>query len=341
MYQTARWEQEDSSFAVGFATDDPMNIQGFHSPNLLVIITEAHAVAQPQIDAIKRLNPSRLLLTGNPFSAAGEFYEAFSQKADLYATLRMSALDTPNVIEGHEVIPGMMTREQLDAARRDWGEQSPLYRAYAYGEFADTTDGVVPLSWVTACQDSSQIVNGHLEPSELGVDVGAGGDDTSVRHRLGSKAGKSWSGKTPRPEEACSLVMQALQETGATRVKVDSIGVGWGLIGMLRMLRPDVEVLGVNVGEASTDRERFPKLRDQLWWEVGRELSQTRAWDLSDVDSQTIAQLTAPTYHRTVGNQIKVEAKEETKRRLGRSPDQADALLLAYYQAPTIGIWSL
>jgi len=333
----ARWEQGDDQFAVGFATNDPYNIQGFHSPNLLVIITEAHNVPQPHIDAIKRLNPTRMLLTGNPFASAGEFFDAFNTKADMYHSIHISGMDSPNVIEGREVVPGLLTLEQIETAKRDWGEESPMFRAYAYGEFADSDEGVVPLSWAVACRDLP--LNGYV-PNELGVDVGAGGDDTSIRHRLGRRAGRKWSGKTPNPEDACSMVVQAIDATGATKVKVDEIGVGWALVGMIRRERPGVDVVGVNVAEKSTD-SMFPILRDQLWWEVGRELSRTQAWDLTECDAATIAQLTAPTFKRTLGNQIKIESKSETKKRLSRSPDDADALLLAFYEAPGIGVWSL
>lgn len=333
----ARWEQGDDEFAVGFATDDPYNIQGFHSPNLLAIITEAHNVAQGHIDAIKRLNPACMLLTGNPFASAGEFFDAFHTKVDQYQGIHVSGLDSPNVIAGRTVVPGLITLEDIENAKRDWGEDSPMFRAYAYGEFADVEDGVVPLSWAHACRNLP--LNGTV-PNELGVDVGAGGDETSVRHRLGRRAGRKWSRKTPDPEDACGLVVQAIDETGASIVKVDEIGIGWALCGMIRQQRPGVEVIGVNVGEAATDA-MFPRFRDQLWWEVGRELSRTKAWDLTECDAATIAQLTAPTFKRTLGNQIKVESKDETRKRLARSPDDADALLLAFYEAPGIGVWSL
>jgi hypothetical protein len=89
-------------------------------------------------------------------------------------------------------------------------------------------------------------------------------------------------------------------------------------------------VVGVNVGEASTDPARFPKLRDQIWWEVGRELSQSGGWDLSELDDETIGQLIAPRWSPDSSGRVKVEPKEKTRERIGRSPDDADALLLAF-----------
>ena len=75
-------------------------------------------------------------------------------------------------------------------------------------------------------------------------------------------------------------------------------------------------------------------MRDQIWWEIGRELSEHKAWDLSGIDDDTIAQLTAPKYKLDSRGRVKVEPKADTRERLGRSPDDADALLLAYYEPP-------
>ena len=87
----------------------------------------------------------------------------------------------------------------------------------------------------------------------------------------------------------------------------------------------------MNVSAASTTPKRFPKLRDQLWWECGRELIISRAVDLTALDDATISQLCAPTWASDSAGRIKIEAKAETKKRLKRSPDDADAWLLAYY----------
>ena len=62
MFKTSRYEVDDRTFAIGFATNSPYNLQGFHSPNLLVVITEAHAVSDGDMDGLRRLNPARLLM---------------------------------------------------------------------------------------------------------------------------------------------------------------------------------------------------------------------------------------------------------------------------------------
>ncbi len=127
-----------------------------------------------------------------------------------------------------------------------------------------------------------------------------------------------------------------LGEWGTERAKIDVIGIGWGVYGRLRELRGQThkaQVVPVNFGARSSNQKRFANLRAEVWWEIGREYSRTRRWDLSEVDDDVIAELTEPKYEIMDSyGKIKIEAKDEIRARLGRSPDDADALLLAFYE---------
>ncbi len=142
MFATPMWKLDADSFATGFATDKPENIFGFHSPNLLVIVTEAHNVEQSHLDAIKRLNPSKVLLSGNAFTNAGDFYDSHHGKPGYYP-IHISAFDTPNVQQKRLVIPGLVTWEDVEERKRDWGVDSPLYKSAVLAEFPDTPEGAV------------------------------------------------------------------------------------------------------------------------------------------------------------------------------------------------------
>jgi hypothetical protein len=222
-------------------------------------------------------------------------------------------------------------------------------------------DGVVLTSDIRACQyldeDERPALPTHVERDRmsgtteivadydvcLGVDVGAGGDETVIRERLGIRAGQTWRARTPESTQAVELVMRAVRECMPDRINVDVIGVGWGIVGRLKELVREagpgdplyrVRIDGVNVGASPRDKARFAKLRDELWWVAGRELIQSGAMDLTDLDETTIGQLISPRYSIDAGGRVKIEAKADTRKRIGRSPDDADALLLAYYQGP-------
>jgi hypothetical protein len=335
------------------ADTDPAAFQGIHARHTLVILDEACGIPEAIWTAANSLvanEHGRMLAIGNP-DDPGSYFAKVCQPDSGWHVISIDAFETPN-FTGEQVPDDL--RELLvspiyeQEMRTEFGEDGATYLSKVRGRFpSDNPDGVVPLSWVRKCQPDRDNIAANLPaekaytpeqllPVELGVDVGAGGDETVIRERRGMVAGRTWRYKTPDSTQASGYVVQAINETGATRVKVDVIGVGWGIVGRVKELKPEhgADVVGVNVGQASTDPKRFPKLRDQLWWDVGRKLSQDNAWDLSAVDETTVAQLIAPTWKPDSSGRHQIEKKVDTKQRLKRSPDDADALLLAYYTAP-------
>jgi hypothetical protein len=332
------------------ADTDPTAFQGIHARHVLVLIDEACGVPEAIFLAGNSLaanEHSRILAIGNPDDPAAHFKRVCEPGSDWHV-IQIDAFESPN-FTGEPIPDGLrdllISPVYVKELARDVGEDSPVYLSKARGQFpSDAPDGVVPLSWVRACQNiEKDYAPDDLLPVELGVDVGAGGDETVIRERRGRLAGRTWRYRTPDSTQAAGYVRQAIDATGATRVKIDVIGIGWGVVGTLKEQHEreehGAEIVGVNVGQASTDPKRFPKLRDQLWWEVGRELSQQKAWDLSSVDETTVAQLTAPTWKPDSSGRHKIEPKAATRARLKRSPDDADALLLAYYVPPALPGW--
>jgi hypothetical protein len=326
---------------------DPAAFQGIHAKFVLVILDEAAGVAQPLWDAAISLTSneaSRILAIGNPDDPGSYFARVCAPGSgwyvigiDAFASPNFTSEDVPDDLRQLLVSP-VWVQERAE----EWGVDSPLYVAKVRGQFPETaTDSVVPLSWVRACQRDPlspelQATWTREAPVELGLDVGAGGDHTVIYARLGARAQLVWRGQTPDSMEVAGRVIEAIRATQATKVKVDVVGIGWGVEGRLQELRKQgvhrAEIVPLNVGQAPSDPSRFVKLRDELWWEVGRELSRTQGWDLRAVDDVTIGQLIAPRYGLDSSGRIKVEPKDETKVRLGRSPDDADALLLAFYE---------
>ncbi len=128
---------DEGRFALGFSTNNALNIQGFHSEQLLVVVTEAHAMPQLHMDAVKRLQPERLLLVGNALSRDGEFYESHHAKRGLYHRMAISAFDTPNFTGEDGGRRGMITPEYVEEYALDYGVDHPLYAASVLAQFPD------------------------------------------------------------------------------------------------------------------------------------------------------------------------------------------------------------
>ncbi|MFE7930740.1 hypothetical protein ACFU6S_18755 [Streptomyces sp. NPDC057456] len=348
------WKLGKQLVAFGRKPSDynPHAFQGIHAKYVLVVIDEACGVTKQFWTAAMSIATGehcRILAIGNP-DDPGSHFARVCQAGSRWNTIHISTFDTPN-FTGEEVPddlkPMLVGQSYVDEMREEFGETSPTYISKVLGEFPnEAEDGVVRLSAVRAChaeRENKRPLDEQV-PIELGIDMGAGGDETVIRERRGMVVGRRWGFREKDPVKATAKLLEIIQQVKPAAVKIDSIGIGWGIAGTLREkgLKGEHQavIIPVNVSEATTEPGKFPRLRSEIWWRIGRQLSEDRAWDLSELEEkdreQLVTQLTAPKYSIDAAGRIVVEPKEETKKRLGCSPDDADALNLAFY-TPTGG----
>jgi hypothetical protein len=320
---------------------DPDSFQGFHAPFMLVVIDEACGVEGlwEAAESMVANENGRILAIGNPTDPTSTFAQ-ICKPGSGWNVIHIDALETPNFtgeqIPKH-IADGLVSKIYEEEIRTKYGVDSPVYISRVRGRFPeDASDGVIPFSWVKACQKLDvDLSQGDVE---LGMDVGASeaGDPTVIREWLGNKAGRTWEVRTSDPESIVGFAVQKINDTGAKRIKVDVIGIGFGIAGWIEKEgsagNHNASVVKINVAERPLnpkDRKRFKNKRAQMWW-MGRELSQgpNPGWDLSNVSDECLAQLIAPRYEINSAGQIVVEDKDEIRKRTGRSPDDAEALLL-------------
>lgn len=338
-------DEELVAFGRKPADADESAFVGIHAPYVLCVIDEACGVPESLwvgAEAITTGPWCRILAIGNPDNSATQFFKV-SQPGSGWHSVRISAFDTPNFTGEpvpERVAVSLISKEWADEKKMEWGENNALYNSKVLGEFTlDSADTVVRSSDVATCRidTEAKYSPAELSPVELGVDVGGGLDETVVRERRGVLAGREWRIRSDRPEKIAPLVLKAIRESGATVVKIDSIGVGFGAIGELRNAAKRGEhsarIVGVNVSENPRDKKKFANLRAEMWWTIGRELSAQGGWDLSKMDNGdiTAAQLLVPRWDLDTKGRIIVEPKDKIRERIGRSPDNADALLLAFF----------
>ena len=184
-----RLETSDGRFALGLSADSDEEFQGFHSPNMLIVVDEAEGVEDTIYEAIEAIMTSencRLLLIGNPTTMSGSFRRAFYEDTGLYHTITISALESPNVKNGRVGIRGLATRRWVDERKKVWGEENPIYQARVLGEFPDQgEDTLIALSWIEAAAKREPVRPdaedaSPSDPVVLAVDVARFGSDKSV-----------------------------------------------------------------------------------------------------------------------------------------------------------------
>ena len=134
-----RFEIAGDRFALGLSTDEADQFQGFHSPNMLIVVDEAEGVSESiyeAIDAVMTSGNCKLLLIGNPTSDSGSFRRAFHEDRRIFRNITISALESPNVQHQQVIIPGLTTREWVEERAAIWGEENPMYQARVLGQFS-------------------------------------------------------------------------------------------------------------------------------------------------------------------------------------------------------------
>jgi len=332
--------------------------QGFHDDFILFVVDEATGVSPTIMKGIKACITSenaRLLLIGNPTDADSEFARYFAK--DNVAKFKTTAFDTPNFtafgitvedirkdtwrekITGPLPRPYLVTPEWVADIYEDVGgnEEDPYWVSRVMAEFPTESEStLIPLKWIEAAQERELPPS---EPNELGVDVARSGVDESViAHRQGPRCRILLAKRGLETMGLTGEVVNARRETGATVSKVDVIGIGAGVVD--RLAEQDEPVDGVNVGEASDEPERFANKRAQFFWAL-RERFRDGDADIDPNDAKLAAQLGSVRYKYDSRGRLLIEKKEDAKKRGVKSPDRADATMLAYappHEGPAV-VW--
>lgn len=329
----------DGREIIGFTTKEPEKMAGFSGAHLLFILDEASGIPEAIFEAIEgnRAGGAKILLLSNPTQTSGEFYESHTKKRAFYHCLRISSEESPNVT-GEANVPGLATKAWIDEKVREWGRDSPLFSVRIGGDFpTQSTNAVVGLGLVLSAVARWEETEAEGE-LEFGLDVARSGEDESVLYaRRGNKALAPYAWRGLDGIELANEVLKVVRELRLSpreipRVKVDANGVGASPYDALSR-SSEVETIAVMTAEASSDAETYSNLRAQIAFGLAAWIKEGGA--ISD-HAQTQADLVAPKYAFDVRNRLKIESKEELKKRLGRSPDYGDALALAVYSPPRL-----
>ena len=306
--RTARAEQPDA-------------LQGIHSDHVLLIVDEAAAVAEPVYEAASSSMTSEhacMILLGNPTSTSGYFYETFHRLSDDWTNFHVSCFDSSRSDKNYPIEMAAM-----------YGEESNQYRTRVLGEWAkDDVDSWLSTELVAGAVLRDVEVNPDAEVV-WGLDVARYGQDSSALcKRKGNHIVEEI--KTWRHIDLMELAGNILVEYEETKdsekpveIMVDSIGLGAGVCDRLR--EENIPARGVNVSE-SPSSSKYLNLRAELWGKT-KEWFEQRDVRIPD-DRKLISELSVPRHSYSSRGKLKIESKEEIKRRGLSSPDLADALIM-------------
>lgn len=314
------------SFAVARTSrrENPESLAGFHSPHMLFVVEEASGVPNVIFETASgalSTPGAKIIMCGNPTRSDGYFYDAFHSDREKWHCITVSCE------EGEYVDPKFIA-EMADK----YGAESNVFKVRVLGEFPTQSDDVLlPLHLIEDAV-TRDVEAGPTTPVVWGLDVARfGGDRSALAKRQGNvlvEPIKTWQNK-----DLMELAGIVLSEYDAVpysmrpqAIYIDAIGLGAGLADRLREL--DMPAVAVSVSETASLKDRFNRLRDELFWSC-REWFEARDCHIPD-DGTLMAELSGIRYKYLSTGKLKVESKDEMKRRGQRSPDVADAFVLTF-----------
>ena len=365
-----RWDIAEDRYALGLSADGADQFQGFHCPNVLVVVDEAEGVDEEIYEAIDSVMTSRnptLLLIGNPTSTSGPFFRAFHEERGIYRNITISALDSPNVRVGGTSISGLTTARWVEERRQIWGENSDLYRSRVLGEFPKRgEDNLLSMDDINAAiyDDCSAVVAGEGRDE----DDAAGGKPAlrpTEAHPFVDLAGLFLPGMMPSNygrvvvgvdvarfgNDRTVVLMRRGDRVESIKsfARIDTMASVGQVMVAIREHRPDavnIDEIGVGSGVVDRLREQGMRVRgvnvsesprrDRTCANLRAEGYQTLAQRFRDHririprDTELISELVNLRYGYDSRGRLVMQNKRKAKGRGAPSPDKADALMLAF-----------
>ncbi len=249
-----------------------------------------------------------------------------------------------------ETIPGAISIAWIEKIRRKYGEGSAYWMGRVEARFpTDNANSIVPRSWFLSARARydhdpeywDAVAATHL--SNFGLDVGDGGD----AHALARWQGPVLYSVEIRPTlgdrldtiRAADWAAEEMGKHPRSSINVDRTGVGAGTLGLL--IRKSYDAHGVHWGSGVSAKENakddsepvFLNLKIQQYWQLREAFrkGEVAVAPLGEENEEMLMEELAGTHYEVCANDaIRVEDKTKTKRRIGRSPNAADASCLGY-----------
>lgn len=310
---------------------NPENISGVHADNVLIVVDEAAGVDDEifvRLEGIATTN-ARTLFIGNPSWTYGHFYEIFNNPSfsSKYDTLTFSCVDSENV-----------NQDWVQEMKDKYGEDSPVYKIRVLGTFCSMYEATI-----INRTDINDAINRDIEKISsntlhVGIDVSSGtGQDKSV---ICIREGNYEIQRILFTEQIAQLRDKIFQIVRTFRdaydlihLKIDTTGLGIQLgqeVESMYELDNKVKVDCINFSFRASNPELYSNVFTEMIFNFKDIVNSVRL--LKVKDSEIDIELGTRTFETDSLNRFIAEKKRVFIKKIGHSPDEGDAVLLAFYE---------
>ena len=354
-------------YVKGHNAESSSGFQGRHEERQLIIVDESSGIPPyiwEGVEAMMVAPNCRLLIQGNPIDASGFYYDIRNDPS--YNRIRLSCLDHPNILASLAGFPApypsavslMWIQDMLakhaavtkfpDADSIEfppgsnvWYVPDDVFRPRVLGLFPkQSSQAIWDEKWLDDAR-TRKLEWLETDLPELGVDVARFGGDLSVIYSrrgpvffepvdFGKQDTMVTTGRTI--ERVLELEKEHKIPKEQIRIKVDVTGIGSGVVDRLREL--GYKAIPIAAGESAMRPDLYYNCRSELWF-ISAEFAKKKRLDLTRLSNRAyqklVADLVAPHYKYQSDRTLRVESKDDMKKRIGRSPDHGDGFNLCFY----------
>jgi hypothetical protein len=302
------------------------------------LVDEACGVPKSIFDAVDALatnTNARLLAIGNPDDPSSHFAQ-ICKPGSGWHVITVSAFDTPAYTGERvpeELLPLLVSPEWVEERKVRWGVTSPIYQSKVLGEFPDISDDTLILpKWIEAAQKRT------LERTRrpiIAADIARfGEDETVIMRREGGWIRVYRAHHKTDTMVTAGHITKAMRdiddEAGKNdwvRAIIDLLGVGGGVVEPPGRARTTGRSLQRRRG---TDGQRALRQRaSRVLLDTARALRAGRDRHRSRRRQARCPARLDQVGHRLRGR-IKIESKDDTRKRGLPSPDRADTAAMIF-----------
>lgn len=332
------------------------------SGNLFLEIDEASFLEEDKAQAIEGNRSGEgdlgapLLYTSNPTRTEGPFFDAFHSKQEYWTTAHFDSEEISAwAAKNRPDLKFVCSPNRIEEWRREWGSDSPFYLVRVKGDFLRIETGrIISLHLIEAAHARHETLSEDDELGVLSIGFDPAGENTQTTRRdeagfaivRGRKCLEVYAKRSASDEECLTLLYAYLVKYRrgheVPRIMIDAEGdIGARFVGLLRAeaerrrIQETAAAFTLHPVRAGSKHVRNPQnfayVRDELWrsgaeWMLEGGLPQ---------DYKLDAELHLPIWDMK-GGKASASPKTYFRDQLGRSPDRADALLLAVWQPRTL-----
>ena len=357
---------------VGADEDAAQKAAGFHRGHFLIVTEDTPGIDPAIMTAFAhtRTDDHNLQMSlGNPdhlLDSLHRFgFDDHERPRMGVKTLRISALDHPNIVTGTSVIPGAIGARRLVERTEEFGKGTRLYDSRIRGICAkEPEEALIKWEWCVAAAKRWDDPVFREGGRALGVDVADSptGDRAGVSNWMGACCTEvvAWQVKTDAEEVAERVFAMASDPTNPVEgryIGMDNVGVGASAYNALARMgirarkisggaravpqvdidaqwsetRKDDEGVTRAAGPTVVESEAYDSVVSQVKWRMREDL-RMGAVALPN-DEELFRDLCTATY-TTRNGKICVEGRESIMKRLRRSPDKGDACSYGNFVRP-------